>query len=162
MCPVISSLIHQLATLLQDEKKMLCTAESCTGGGVAYYLTSLAGVSTWFDRSFVTYSNEAKKEMLGVNEKTLLTFGAVSQETVKEMAEGALKNSHAQVSIAITGIAGPTGGSDEKPVGTVWFGFGREGVETVTHLAQLQGDREAIRTQSIEIALQKLVDLLDS
>jgi nicotinamide-nucleotide amidase len=119
----LKSLMKELAGQLTAREWKLATAESCTGGGVAYQLTETAGSSAWFERGFVTYSNLAKVEMLGVKQSTLESFGAVSEQVVRAMAEGALSHSQAQVSIAITGIAGPEGGSKEKPVGSVWFGW---------------------------------------
>ncbi len=141
--------------LIQRQLKMV-TAESCTGGGLAYYLTNMPGASAWFERGFVTYSNAAKNELLGVSTTVLNTFGAVSAQTAREMAEGALRHSQAQVSIAITGIAGPDGGTADKPVGTVWFGYA--GLhETQTFLKIFSGSREEIRQQSIFFALEKLL-----
>ena len=116
-------IVEQLALLLIKTNKKLTVAESCTGGWVAKVLTDIAGSSDWFERGFVTYSNQAKHEMLGVKEATLENHGAVSEETVVEMAEGALTNSHADFSLSISGIAGPGGGSSEKPVGLVWFSW---------------------------------------
>src|SRR5258708_6846429 len=115
----ITILAERVGQLLKAHKLMLTTAESCTGGQIAEAITQIAGSSQWFDRGFVTYSNAAKQEMLGVKKITLEQAGAVSAETAAEMAEGALRHSHAQISIAVTGIAGPTGGSVDKPVGTV-------------------------------------------
>ncbi len=116
-------IVEQLAELLIKFNKQMSVAESCTGGWVAKELTDLSGSSAWFERGFVTYSNQAKHEMLGVLESTLDTYGAVSEETVTEMAIGALKNSHADFSLSVSGIAGPTGGSVEKPVVLVWFSW---------------------------------------
>ena len=153
------TLVLSLATQLKSREWKLVSAESCTGGGLAYYLTQIPGSSTWFDRGFITYSNAAKEDMLGVKSHTLQTEGAVSEKTAKEMAEGALERSQAQISVAITGIAGPTGGSTDKPVGTVWFGFAS--IETPPHAYQqiLTGDRQAIREQAIEWALKKLLEM---
>ena len=153
--------VKQLANLLLAKNYFLTTAESCTGGGIAYLLTELAGSSQWFDRSFVTYSNSAKQELLNVSEETLMNYGAVSSKTAKAMAEGALKNSQAQVSIAVTGIAGPDGGSIEKPVGTVWFAFTSIDKPTQTLLNYFNGDRCSIRNQAIQFALEKLIEYLE-
>lgn len=119
-----ATVVAELAVHLQRRGWMLVCAESCTGGGVAAALTDLAGSSAWFDRGFVTYSNQAKQDMLGVSPETLAKFGAVSRETVTEMARGALLHSGAQLSVAISGIAGPGGGTPDKPVGTVWIAWG--------------------------------------
>lgn len=154
----VEALIVKLSQELKRREWKLATAESCTGGGVAFYLTHLAGSSSWFERGFVTYSNLAKEELLGVRATTLQKYGAVSKETAQEMAVGALENSQAQVSLAITGIAGPDGGSLEKPVGTVWFAFSSINKETATHLEIIKGDREQIREKAIQIALEKIVE----
>lgn len=135
---------------------MLTTAESCTGGWVARVLTSVPGSSNWFERGFVTYSNMAKTEMLDVPADILARHGAVSEPTVRAMAEGALARSRAQVAVAVTGIAGPAGGTAEKPIGTVWFAWARAGSETRTQRHQLDGDREAVRRKSVAIALEGL------
>jgi nicotinamide-nucleotide amidase len=161
MTQAIQQLVAELGKKLEQKNWSLATAESCTGGGVAYFITNSPGTSTWFERGFVTYSNESKQEMLGVKEQTLGTKGAVSSETAKEMAEGALHHSRAQVSLAITGIAGPTGGSKDKPIGTVWFGWAGTTFKTVAYCEQISGDRAAVREKSIAIALQKLCALID-
>lgn len=136
------------------------TAESCTGGGVAYAITEISGSSQWFDRGFVTYSNESKKQMLGVNNKTLEQYGAVSKEVVIEMAEGAVKNSNANIAVAISGIAGPDGGTDEKPIGTVCISWhcSHNGNKTQTYL--FSGDRKAVRYQSVNAALSGLTEIV--
>lgn len=149
-------LISNLSQLLKSKQLKLTTAESCTGGGLAYALTSLPGSSDWFERGFVTYSNISKGEMLGVLTTTLNDFGAVSEEIAREMALGALEFSTAQISVAITGIAGPTGGTDAKPVGTVWIACSN-GEHTESQGYLFSGDRESIRNQSILAALEKLV-----
>lgn len=140
---------------------LLTTAESCTGGWAAQVITHTAGSSAWFDRGFVTYSNDAKLDMLGVRPETLERFGAVSQETASEMAAGALKDSNSMISIAITGIAGPTGGSPGKPVGTVCFAWCRVGETATTETAMFAGDREAVRRQAVIHALRGLLLRLD-
>ena len=154
--PAILKLAADLGAALKARDWILALAESCTGGGVAYYVTAIAGSSAWFDRGFVTYSNTAKHEMLGVSAQTLEAHGAISQQTALEMALGALKHSHATIAAAITGIAGPDGGSAAKPVGTVCFAWATTGVsESLTlHLA---GDREQIREQCIKAGLEGLL-----
>lgn len=160
----IPLVVEQLAGLFIKNDKRLAVAESCTGGWVAKVITDLTGSSVWFERGFVTYSNEAKREMLGVTESTLATYGAVSQETVTEMAVGALKNSHADLSLSISGIAGPDGGSTEKPVGLVWFAWAekKNKSEEVINTEQkiFNGDRDAVRYQAVFYALTGLVKLL--
>lgn len=151
--------VEQVARLLVERGSMLVTAESCTGGWVAKSCTDLAGSSAWFDRGFVTYSNAAKQQQLGVFADTLEKNGAVSLPVVEEMAFGALKYSQADYSIAITGIAGPGGGSDKKPVGTVWIGWGVRdgGVHSVCF--QFDGDRDSIRRQAVFEALSGLLKI---
>jgi nicotinamide-nucleotide amidase len=150
----------ELGKVLQARKWMLALAESCTGGWIAEAVTAVPGSSEWFERGFVTYSNEAKQEMLGVQSASLLEQGAVSEVVAKEMALGALAHSRAQVSLAVTGVAGPSGGSSGKPVGTVWIAWAREGVAVQTKLYSFKGDRAAIRSQSVESALRGLIDFL--
>ncbi len=151
---------QQLGLILAKQQQILTTAESCTGGGVAYWVTEVAGSSAWFDRSFVTYSNEAKQEMIGVREATLQQFGAVSEQTVEEMALGALLHSKATLAAAISGIAGPGGGSAEKPVGTVCFGFASVQGWLKIETCHFTGDREQVRQQAIEHVLQSLIQHL--
>ena len=137
------------------EKRVIVGAESCTGGLIAAVLTSVAGSSAWVDRGFVTYSNEAKREMLGVSAQTLAAFGAVSAETAREMAAGALKASRATMAFSVTGVAGPTGGTTAKPVGTVCFGFATaSGITSYTR--HFGGDRGAVREQSVNFVLSEL------
>jgi nicotinamide-nucleotide amidase len=150
----ITELVLAIAEALNQRRWKLVTAESCTGGGLAYELTSIPGSSNWFDRGLVTYSNLAKQELLGVRAETLNNFGAVSEQTALEMVEGALKKTKAEASIAITGIAGPDGGTPDKPVGTVWFAWKGQDFKTQAELHALSGDRTAIREQSIRIALE--------
>jgi nicotinamide-nucleotide amidase len=139
---------------------LLVTAESCTGGWVAQAVTAIDGSSHWFDRGFVTYSNDAKREVLGVRDKTLEAHGAVSEPTAREMAQGALARSKGTVSLAITGIAGPGGGSLEKPVGTVCFAWaGKRGVRSETR--RFLGDRQSVRRQSVIRALEGVLETLD-
>lgn len=138
---------------------MLATAESCTGGLIAGACTDLAGSSAWFERGFVTYSNAAKTEQLGVDAALIATHGAVSEPVVRAMAQGALQYSHAQVAVAVTGVAGPSGGSADKPVGTVWFGWATPSglLSEVQHFA---GDRAAVRAATVHHALVRLASLL--
>ena len=146
----------------RQRRLSLVTAESCTGGWAAQVITHTAGSSGWFERGFVTYSNEAKIEMLGVRQETLQRLGAVSPETAAEMAAGALKNSKALFSLSITGIAGPTGGSPGKPVGTVCFAWCRTGESPKTETVVFAGDREAVRRQAVIHALHGLLLRLDT
>ena len=149
----LEALAGRLGALLGNQQLKLVTAESCTGGWVAQCLTAIAGSSAWFDRGFVTYSNEAKQEMLGVARETLDRHGAVSVATAQAMAQGALRRSRADWSVAITGIAGPTGGSPDKPVGTVCFGWAGPDGFTTTELCHLAGSRAEVRAQSVAYAL---------
>ena len=151
------ALSESLGAACRQRRLLLATAESCTGGWAAQVITHTAGSSEWFERGFVTYANEAKVEMLGVRPETLQEFGAVSQETAAEMAVGALKNSKAMFSLAITGIAGPTGGSPGKPVGTVCFAWCRVGETAEAESALFAGDREAVRRQAVVYALRGLL-----
>jgi nicotinamide-nucleotide amidase len=138
---------------------MIATAESCTGGLVAGAITSIAGSSGWFERGFVTYSNLAKEQQLGVAPSTIERFGAVSEETAKAMAQGAVRGAAAQWAVAVTGIAGPDGGSPDKPVGTVWFAWvGPNHLQALKR--QFDGDRAAVREASVRVALEGLVDRL--
>ncbi len=153
------ALALQVGHALSARKAMVATAESCTGGLVAGVITAVAGSSAWFDRGFVTYSNESKIEQLGVPTETLATYGAVSTETASAMATGALRVSRAQWTVAVTGVAGPGGGSIEKPVGTVCFGWAGPG-SVAAEQRLLQGDRAGIRRESVRIALAGLIDRL--
>ena len=153
-------LAAQVGGLLKAHGLLLATAESCTGGGVAQAITDVAGSSAWFDRGFIAYSNQAKQQMLGVSEATLNQHGAVSEATVREMVAGALQHSTAQVALAVSGIAGPDGGTQDKPVGTVWFAWGVKNRTCVAHLHHLGGNRAEVRAQSVQIALQGVIDLL--
>ena len=155
---LLEALAGQLGALLLGERQTLVTAESCTGGWVAQCLTAIAGSSEWFDRGFVTYSNEAKQEMLGVPAEILSEHGAVSQPVAVAMAEGALRNSRADWGVAITGIAGPTGGSAQKPVGTVCFAWACRDGRVATETRHFAGNREAVRAQSVEHALAGLLE----
>ncbi|WP_415162106.1 CinA family protein [Ottowia sp.] len=152
-------LIHNLADALLRRGWMMATAESCTGGLIAGACTDLAGSSAWFERGFVTYSNAAKTELLGVPAALIAAHGAVSEPVARAMAEGAIAHAHAQAAVAVTGVAGPTGGSVEKPVGTVWFGWCVDGRVT-TELRRFGGDRAAVRAQAVAHALRRLLALL--
>ena len=158
------SVVHQLAirvsNRLRDERLMLVTAESCTGGMVATAITDISGSSGWFERGFVTYSNQAKSEMIGVPADMIEKFGAVSEQVARAMAEGALRNSRAQVSVSITGVAGPAGGSEAKPVGTVCFGWSNR-LNTQIETQHFKGDREQVRTQAAAHALRRLLEFMD-
>lgn len=156
----LTALSQQLGLALSERGLVLATAESCTGGWVAELVTDTAGSSGWFDRGFVTYSNQAKTDMLGVRTDTLACFGAVSEETAQEMAAGAIANSGADWSIAITGIAGPGGGSSLKPVGTVCFGWCRRGGTPGSETMLFNGERRSIRQQAVVHALEGLLQRL--
>jgi len=147
------ALAGEVATEVQRCRLMLVTAESCSGGWLAKTLTDLPGSSAWFDAGVVTYSYEAKEALLGVNPRTLEHSGAVSEETVLEMVSGALARFGAGVAVAVTGIAGPSGGTDDKPVGTVWIGWKRRGGYAHGRLFHFSGDREAVRRQTVAAAL---------
>ena len=155
------SLAESVAQRLKARGGMIVTAESCTGGWVAQELTAIAGSSAWFDRGFVTYSNEAKQEMLGVCAATLKKHGAVSEEAAREMVQGALARSHGTVALAITGIAGPTGGTPQKPIGTVCFAWATRERPVRAETKHFPGDREAVRRQSVDYSLEKVLELLD-
>ena len=156
----VTRLARKLGRACKRRDVGIVTAESCTGGGVATACTRISGSAKWFDRGMVTYTNVAKKEMLGVSEATLKAHGAVSEEVAREMAAGALNHSHADVSVAVTGIAGPTGGVPDKPVGTVHFAWGVRNGPIQTRRFRFKGDRVAVRLQSVAVALQGLIDLL--
>jgi nicotinamide-nucleotide amidase len=148
-----------VADLLLKRHWMLTTAESCTGGMIASTCTDLAGSSAWFERGFVTYSNAAKTEQLGVDAALIAQHGAVSEPVVRAMVQGALSHSHAQVAVAVTGVAGPSGGSVEKPVGTVWLGWATPD-QFITELCQFEGDRAAVRRSTVKHALGRLANML--
>ncbi len=158
----LHALAESLAHALKEKKWKLVTAESCTGGGLAYWITNISGSSEWFDRGLITYSDKSKEELLNVNTHTLSEHGAVSEKTAREMAEGALHFSQANVSVAITGIAGPGGGSIEKPVGTVWIAIASLEKKTEANVFIFSGDRFAIREQAIMMVIEKLLVYLSS
>jgi nicotinamide-nucleotide amidase len=148
-----------LADLMLKKGWLLATAESCTGGMISAACTDLAGSSAWFERGFVTYSNEAKTELLGVDAALIAAHGAVSEEVARAMVQGAIERSRAQVAVAVTGVAGPSGGSRAKPVGTVWFGFMVDG-RLNSEMLRFDGDRAAVRAATVQHALRRLVELL--
>lgn len=156
----MEALAQKVGERLKAARAQLVTAESCTGGWAAQVVTSVAGSSAWFERGFVTYSNEAKRELLGVQESTLRTHGAVSEETAREMAQGALRRGKGTLALAVTGVAGPGGGSPGKPVGTVCFAWASErSVSSETR--QFTGDRESVRRQSVVRALEGVLQHLE-
>jgi len=165
----IHKLVEQLAQALLDRQLVMATAESCTGGAIAYFLTNLAGSSQWFDRAYVTYSNQAKQDMLGVSASSLSEHGAVSEQVVEEMARGAL-TPDVGLSVAVSGIAGPSGGSETKPVGTVCFAWAYRGngahsdseLVLQCETCHFNGDRQTVRLSSLQHALQGLLKIIDS
>jgi nicotinamide-nucleotide amidase len=159
---LLMTLATQVGAALSKQQLKLVTAESCTGGGVAQAITMISGSSQWFERGYVTYSNEAKVELLDVQTQTLDQFGAVSEQVAQQMAQGALQHSHAQVSIATTGIAGPEGGSHSKPVGMVCFAWAFLDQPTISDTQYFAGSRLDVQHQAIEFVLQKLVDITAS
>ncbi len=159
--PEAATLAKQLGEVLLAKGYLIATAESCTGGGLAYAITAIPGSSTWFDRTVVTYSNEAKKDLLGVSQATLDNEGAVSVATAIEMAEGLLARSKVDITVAITGIAGPEGGTEEKPVGTVCFAWSLRNGNTLSSSVKFDGDRQQVRHLSILMAIQGLLEILE-
>lgn len=155
----MNELAQKVGKALKARSLLLVTAESCTGGWVAMEVTAIPGSSDWFERGYVTYSNAAKREELGVAQQTLKRHGAVSEATARAMAAGALKRARGQVALAITGVAGPTGGSRDKPVGTVCFAWAR-GSKISSETRRFDGDRESVRRQSVRRALQGVLELL--
>ncbi len=157
--PDLSGLVAYLADVLQKKNWQLATAESCTGGLISAACTDLAGSSAWFERGFVSYSNAAKTELLGVDAALIAARGAVSEEVARAMAQGAITHSNAQAAVAVTGVAGPSGGSADKPVGTVCFGFMVDG-RLSSEMKHFDGDRAAVRAATVRHALQRIVALL--
>lgn len=157
----LARLAIELGAVLRRKRLKLAVAESCTGGWVAKCVTDVAGSSQWFDRGFVAYTNRAKQDLLGVSPQALLQFGAVSAQVAKEMAEGALLRSNADAALGITGIAGPDGGTPDKPVGTVWFGWSLRGRASETRQMRFDGDRDAVRRAAVAAALAHLVELIE-
>ena len=164
MARVSDEELNQLAIELGDKLRargwMLATAESCTGGWVGHLVTAIPGSSTWYERGFITYANDAKIEMLGVPGELLATHGAVSEEVASAMAAGALAHSHAQAALAISGIAGPGGGTPQKPVGLVCYGWALADGTLMSSTCRLGGDREEIRSRAVAAALRGLIDLI--
>jgi nicotinamide-nucleotide amidase len=157
----LETLAARVGTRLREKRALLVTAESCTGGWVAQAVTAIAGSSEWFERGFVVYSNAAKEELLGVRSETLQRYGAVSEQTARELALGALARSKGTISVAVTGVAGPSGGSATKPVGLVWFAWAtNDGIKSESR--NLAGDREAVRRQSVQRALEGVLEALDA
>ena len=155
----ITEIARQMGRIYKKRKLVIATAESCTAGGVSAAITRIAGSAKWFDRGFVTYTNTAKKQMLGVKQRTLRMRGAVSEQVAHEMVKGALDNSDADVAVAVTGIAGPGGGSRTKPVGMVWFAWAARGQKPQARVLRFKGDRVEVRRQTVATALQGLIDL---
>jgi nicotinamide-nucleotide amidase len=153
-------LAERVGKALKAKGMMMASAESCTGGWIAQAVTAVPGSSAWFERGFVTYTYISKREMLGVKNETLEAHGAVSQETVHEMTVGALAHSHAQVAVSVSGTAGPSGGTPEKPVGTVCFGWGTKDGVVCTAVMHFNGDREAVRRQAVVFALERVLNVV--
>ena len=156
----LRDLAEQLGECMKAKGMKLASAESCTGGWLAKIITDIPGSSAWFTGSVVSYSNEAKQSLLGVNESTLNEFGAVSGETVLEMSDGLFSHTDADVAVSVSGIAGPDGGTEEKPVGLVWLSWGKRDKSVFANPFNFDGDREEVRKQSIKQALNCLLDLL--
>lgn len=156
----LEALAARVATVMQRRALMLASAESCTGGWIAKTLTDLSGSSAWFEAGVVSYSNQAKISLLGVRSETLERTGAVSEETALEMVSGALNRLNVGIAVAVTGVAGPTGGTPQKPVGTVWIGWQRRGGAARAKLFHFPGDREAVRRQTVAAALEGVLETL--
>jgi nicotinamide-nucleotide amidase len=156
------ALAQAVGAALKSRGLMLATAESCTGGWVSEAVTMVSGSSEWFERGFVTYTNVAKREMLAVRQETLELHGAVSEQTVREMATGALAASHAHIAVAVSGVAGPTGGSPQKPVGMVCLGWARRGQPAYAKTCRFAGDRYAVRRLSVIESLQGVLQLAEA
>lgn len=157
---LLEKLTAELGLKLKNHDWKLTTAESCTGGGLSFWITSISGSSDWFEQGYITYSNQAKNKMLGVSLEALEQFGAVSEQVAIEMAEKALIKSAAQISVSITGIAGPTGGTPQKPVGLVWIAVAGESVKTLSQHYQFTGDRAKVREQAIINAVTLVLKML--
>lgn len=158
---LFENIATQLGQIALAKNAVIATAESCTAGGIACAITQVAGSSEWFDRGFVTYSNQSKEDLLGVRHETLASFGAVSEQTAKEMVAGALVRSEATVAVAVTGIAGPGGAVPGKPVGTVYIAWGRKGENPIAKRHQFDGDRQAVRELTVKTALEGLSRLIN-
>ena len=161
MSTATEALVQELAAELLARGWMLATADSCTGGLIAGACTDLAGSSAWLERGFVSYSNASKTQMLGVDAALIAQHGAVSEPVARAMAHGALQHSQAQVALSVTGVAGPGGGSADKPVGTVWFGWAVNG-QVISEVQHFAGDRAAVRQATVRHSLQRLLDLLQT
>ena len=158
---ILYELAERVGRALEQRGLMVATAESCTGGWVAEAITMVPGSSAWFERGFVSYTYISKREMLGVRAETLEQHGAVSEPVVQQMVQGALERSHAQVALAVSGTAGPSGGTPQKPVGTVCIAWGSKNLEPRSETLHFAGDREAVRRQSVIHALTVLLDMLE-
>jgi len=156
----LAELAKRLGKCLQEKSMRLATAESCTGGWLAKIITDIPGSSAWFEGSVVCYSNESKHSLLAVSEVVLQEFGAVSGETVQQMSDGLFLRTRADIALSVSGIAGPGGGCEDKPVGLVWLSWGRRDKSVLTEAFNFSGDRKAVRKQSIKQALSCLLDLL--
>ncbi|MBQ0753671.1 MAG: CinA family protein [Gammaproteobacteria bacterium] len=156
----LMGLAEQAAIAIKRQRILLVTAESCTGGAIAAMLTEIPGSSSWFDRGFVSYSNASKQDLLGVSAQTLERFGAVSEEVVREMAQGAITGSNGHLSIAVSGVAGPDGGTADKPVGLVWIAWGQKRGYVEAQQFQFSGDRQAVRAAAVGAALTGLIERL--
>lgn len=156
----LEAIAQKIGNELKARNLTLTSAESCTGGWVGQVVTSVPGSSHWYDRGFITYTNQSKRELLGVSTDVLARFGAVSEQAARAMADGALQNSRARVSLAVTGIAGPGGGTAEKPVGLVCFAWAGNNRDTLSSRRQFEGDRESVRRQAVELALTGLLDFI--
>ncbi|MFL0798375.1 MAG: nicotinamide-nucleotide amidohydrolase family protein [Cellvibrionaceae bacterium] len=157
----IHKIAQTLGMRLQQRNLTVTTAESCTGGGVAQAITSIAGSSKWFHTGFVTYADWSKQQQLGVSQENLCEFGAVSEMVAREMVEGALLAAKSDIAVAVTGIAGPDGGSAEKPVGTVWLAWASKNSETICQCMHFDGNRDQVREQAVACALDGLLSLID-
>lgn len=155
-------LAERTGKALKARGLMLASAESCTGGWIAQVMTAVPGSSDWFERGFVVYTYISKREMLGVKPETLEQYGAVSEQTVREMTAGALERSHAQVAVSVSGTAGPSGGTPQKPVGTVCFGWGLKNAVTQSAVRHFDGDRESVRRQAVAYALERVLALVEA
>ena len=162
MVTCISQLAEETGALLIKHQLKVVTVESCTGGYIAQAITSVAGSSNWFERGVVTYSNEAKQELVKVKPETLSNHGAVSQEVVREMAVGGIAFSHANIAVAVTGIAGPGGGTDSKPVGTVWLGWADDCGNAMEKICQFDGDRSSVRKLTVKAALSGIAEFVST
>ncbi|HMK14759.1 MAG TPA: CinA family protein [Burkholderiales bacterium] len=158
---ILYKLASRVGKALKSRKLMLVTAESCTGGWLGEAVTMVPGSSDWYERGFITYTYISKREMLGVKQRTLGAYGAVSEQTVRAMAAGALKNSHAQVAAAVSGTAGPTGGTRDKPVGTVCFAWALKNGRVTSETHHFKGNRQAVRRQAVVRALQGTLEILE-